>query len=131
MLKKGCDNKKIFAVKESFVLNGKSIKLNRLVVLSDVYFIMFEHKNDIKIIWYWFSGNKDKTKNYSLSYIPKNYKHINIYIKQITKEKAIINSFNVKILLLNANNIIKESININGPKYQKSNKIKYFKLIKK
>ena len=91
MLKKGCDNKNIFAVKESFVLNGKSIKLNRLVVLSDVYFIMFEHKNDIKIIWYWFSGNKDKTKNYILSYIPKNYKNINIYIKQITKEKAIIN----------------------------------------
>ena len=50
MLKKGCDNKNIFAVKESFVLNGKSRKLNRLVVLSDVYFIMFEHKNDIKII---------------------------------------------------------------------------------
>ena len=71
-------------------------------------------KNGIKIIWYWFSGNKDKTKNYSLSYIPKNYKHINIYIKQITKEKAIINY-----------------ININGPKYPKLNKIKYFKLIKK
>ena len=48
-------------------------------------------KNGIKIIWYWFSSNKDKTKNYSLSYIQKNYKNINIYIKQITKEKAIIN----------------------------------------
>ena len=56
MLKKGCDNKNIFAVKESFVLNGKSIKLNRLVVLSDVYFIMFEHekwyKNNLILIFW-------------------------------------------------------------------------------
>jgi hypothetical protein len=29
----------------------------------------------------------DKNKNYSFSYIPNNYKNINLYIKQITKEK--------------------------------------------
>ena len=56
MLKKGCDNKNIFAVKESLILNGKSIKLNRLVVLSDVYFLMFEqekwYKNNLILIFW-------------------------------------------------------------------------------
>ena len=76
----------------------------------------------------------DKSKNYSFSYIPNNYKNINLYIKQITKEKnnyKLNSSFNGKIPLLSANNIIKESININRPKSPKLSKIKYFKLLKK
>ena len=75
----------------------------------------------------------DKSKNYSFSYIPNNYKNINLYIKQITKEKnnyKLNSSFNGKIPLLSANNIIKESININRPKSPKLSKIKYFKLLK-
>ena len=64
MLKKGCDNKNIFAVKESLILNGKSIKLNRLVVLSDVYFLMFEqekwYKNNLILIFWSSISNIQK-----------------------------------------------------------------------
>ena len=56
MLKKGCDNKNIFAVKKILLFDGQSIKLNRLVVLSDVYFIMVEqekwYKNNLILIFW-------------------------------------------------------------------------------
>ena len=56
MLKKGCDNKNIFAVKKILLFDGQSIKLNRLVVLSDVYFIMSEqekwYKNNLILIFW-------------------------------------------------------------------------------
>ena len=58
MLQRGCSNKNIFNVKENLVLNGKSIKLNRIVVLSDVYFLLFEqekwYKNNL-ILTFWSS----------------------------------------------------------------------------
>ena len=58
MLQKACSNKNIFNVKENLVLNGKSIKLNRLVILSDVYFLMFEqekwYKNNL-VLTFWSS----------------------------------------------------------------------------
>ena len=64
MLKKGCDIKNIFNVKESLVLNGKNIKLNRLVVLSDVYFLMFEqekwYKNNLILIFWSSISNIQK-----------------------------------------------------------------------
>jgi len=64
MLKKGCDNKNIFSVKESLVLNGKNVKLNRLVVLSDVYFLMFEqekwYKNNLILIFWSSISNIQK-----------------------------------------------------------------------
>ena len=77
--------------------------------------------------------NLDKNNNYSFSYIPKNYKNINLYIYQINKEKKnskLNRSFNGKIPILNANNIVKESININRPKSPKISKIKYYKILK-
>jgi len=64
MLKKGCDIKNIFNVKESLVLNGKNIKLNRLVILSDVYFLMFEqekwYKNNLILIFWSSISNIQK-----------------------------------------------------------------------
>ena len=58
MLQRGCSSKNIFNVKENLVLNGKSIKLNRIVVLSDVYFLLFEqekwYKNNL-ILTFWSS----------------------------------------------------------------------------
>ena len=76
--------------------------------------------------------NLDKNNNYSFSYIPKNYKNINLYIKQINKEKnsKLNRSFNGRIPILNANNLVKESININRPKSPRNSKIKYFKILK-
>ena len=58
MLQRGCSSKNIFNVKENLVLNGKSIKLNRIVILSDVYFLLFEqekwYKNNL-ILTFWSS----------------------------------------------------------------------------
>ena len=56
MLQKACSSKNIFNVKENLILNGKSIKLNRIVVLSDVYFLLFEqekwYKNNLILTFY-------------------------------------------------------------------------------
>ena len=56
MLQKACSSKNIFNVKENLILNGKSIKLNRVVVLSDVYFLLFEqekwYKNNLILTFY-------------------------------------------------------------------------------
>ena len=64
MLKKGCDNKNIFYVKENLMLNGKSSKLNRLLILSDVYFLMFEqekwYKNNLILIFWSSISNIQK-----------------------------------------------------------------------
>ena len=58
MFQKACNNKNIFNVKENLVLNGKSIKLNRILIISDVYFLMFEqekwYKNNL-ILNFWSS----------------------------------------------------------------------------
>ena len=64
MLQKACSNKNIFNVKENLVLNGKSIKLNRIVILSDVYFLMFEqekwYKNNLVLIFWSSISNIQK-----------------------------------------------------------------------
>ena len=66
MLKKGCDNKNIFYVKENLILNGKSTKLNRLLILSDVYFLMFEqekwYKNNLMLIFWSSISNIQKVQ---------------------------------------------------------------------
>ena len=59
ILQKSCGNKNtILNVKENLVLNGKNIKLNRILILSDVYFLMFEqekwYKNNL-ILTFWSS----------------------------------------------------------------------------
>ena len=58
MLEKGCDNNNIFYVRENLILNGKSIKQNRVLIVSDVYFLLFEqekwYKNNL-ILLFWSS----------------------------------------------------------------------------
>ena len=58
MLEKGCNNNNIFYVRENLILNGKSIKLNRVLIVSDVYFLLFEqekwYKNNL-ILLFWSS----------------------------------------------------------------------------
>ena len=59
ILQKSCSDKNtILNVKENLVLNGKNIKLNRILILSDVYFLMFEqekwYKNNL-ILTFWSS----------------------------------------------------------------------------
>ena len=61
ILQKSCSNKNnILNVKENLVLNGKNIKLNRILIISDVYFLMFEQEKFFKnnlILIFWSSIN--------------------------------------------------------------------------
>ena len=58
ILQKGCEN--IINVKQNLVLNGKNSRFNRVLVLSDVYFLLFEQekwsKNNL-ILLFWSSIN--------------------------------------------------------------------------
>ena len=58
ILKKGCQN--IINVKENISINGKKIKFNRVLVLSDIYFLLFEqekwYKNNLTLL-FWSSIN--------------------------------------------------------------------------
>ena len=58
ILQKGCEN--IINVKQNLVLNGKNSRFNRILVLSDVYFLLFEQekwsKNNL-ILLFWSSLN--------------------------------------------------------------------------
>ena len=76
----------------------------------------------------------NKYINCSFSYVPRNYRNINLYIKECDKEnkkERLNKSFNGKIPILNANNIIKESFNINRSKSPKFSQIKSLNLLKK
>lgn len=58
ILQKGCTN--IINVKENLKVNGKNIKYNRVLVLSDVYFLLFQqekwYKNNLTLL-FWASIN--------------------------------------------------------------------------
>ena len=58
ILQKGCEN--IINVKQNLVLNGKNSRFNRVLVLSDVFFLLFEQerwsKNNLKLL-FWSSIN--------------------------------------------------------------------------
>ena len=58
ILQKGCEN--IINVKQNLVLNGKNSRFNRVLVLSDVYFLLFEQekwsKNNL-VLLFWSSIN--------------------------------------------------------------------------
>lgn len=58
ILQKGCTN--IINVKENLKVNGKSVKYNRVLVLSDVYFLLFQqekwYKNNLTLL-FWASIN--------------------------------------------------------------------------
>ena len=58
IFKNGCEN--IINVKENLVLNGKTIKFNRLLIFSDVYFLLLQqekwYKNNLTLL-FWSSIN--------------------------------------------------------------------------
>jgi len=62
ILQKGCEN--ILNVKENLVLNGKSIKLNRVLVVSDIYFLLFDqekwYKNNLTLLFWSSISNIEK-----------------------------------------------------------------------
>ena len=79
-------------------------------------------------------NDNGKYSNSSFSYLPNNFKNLSLYINQNNKDpkKNILNkSFNGKLSLSIANNIRKESININYSKSPKLSKIKAFSILNK
>ena len=62
LLQKGCEN--ILNVRENLVINGKSLKLNRVLILSDVYFLLFEqekwYKNNLTLLFWSSISNIQK-----------------------------------------------------------------------
>ena len=62
LLQKGCEN--ILNVRENLVINGKSIKINRVLVISDVYFLLFEqekwYKNNLNLLFWSSISNIEK-----------------------------------------------------------------------
>ena len=62
LLQKGCEN--ILNVRENLVINGKSLKINRILVLSDVYFLLFEqekwYKNNLTLLFWSSISNIQK-----------------------------------------------------------------------
>ena len=62
LLQKGCEN--ILNVRENLIINGKSLKINRVLVLSDVYFLLFEqekwYKNNLTLLFWSSISNIQK-----------------------------------------------------------------------
>ena len=62
LLQKGCENN--LNVRENLVINGKSLKINRVLVLSDVYFLLFEqekwYKNNLTLLFWSSISNIQK-----------------------------------------------------------------------
>ena len=75
-----------------------------------------------------------KFANSSFSYVPNNYKNLSLYINLNNKEQKkdrLNKSFNGKLSPSIANNIIKESININHSKSPKLSQIKALSVLNK
>ena len=62
LLQKGCET--ILNVRENLIINGKSLKINRILVLSDVYFLLFEqekwYKNNLTLLFWSSISNIQK-----------------------------------------------------------------------
>ena len=62
LLQKGCET--ILNVRENLIINGKSLKINRVLVLSDVYFLLFEqekwYKNNLTLLFWSSISNIQK-----------------------------------------------------------------------
>ena len=127
IFKNGCEN--IFNVKENLVLNGKSLKYNRLLIFSDVYFLLFQqekwYKNNLTLL-FWSSINniekiqkmkdnktvilhwtaKDKESPYlmSLTFINRE-----TFIEKLL-EKMKTFGMNFDIMKINKNNEIEHNI---------------------
>ena len=80
------------------------------------------------------NNNDNRNINYSFSYIPKNFKNIDLYIKQYkkgNKKDRLNKSFNGIISNSITNNLIKEGLSINRSKSPKLKKIKALTLLNK
>ena len=84
LFQKGCET--VINVRENLVINGKNLKVNRVLVLSDVYFLLFEqekwYKNNLILLFWSSISNIQKiqkvkdNKTIILQWTKKKKKHI-------------------------------------------------------
>ena len=127
IFKNGCKN--IINVKENLVLNGKSLKYNRLLIFSDVYFLLFHqekwYKNNLTLLFWSSINNIEKiqkmkdNKTVILHWTTKDKE--NAYLMSLTfinRETFIDNllekmktfGMNFDIMKINKNNEIEHNI---------------------
>ena len=102
ILRKGCEN--IINVKENLTVNGKSIKYSRVLVLSDVYFLLFKQEK-------WFNNNLTLLFWSSLNNIEKIQKvkdSKNIILHWTSKEKE--NNYLMNLTINNRESFIQNLI---------------------
>ena len=134
ILQKGCEN--IINVKENLKINGKNMKFNRVLVLSDVYFLLFQqekwYKNNLTLL-FWSSINNiekiQKVKDNKTIILHWTTKDKGIYMMNLTLtdrdsfiqdllEKMKTFGMNFDIMRLNKNNEIEHDIYSSSSKIQ-------------
>ena len=126
IFKNGCEN--IINVKENLVLNGKNLKFNRLLILSDVYLLLFQqekwYKNNLTLLFWSSLNNIEKiqkmkdTKTVILHWTTQNKE--NAYLMSLTftdretfidklMEKMKTFGMNFDIMKINKNNEIEHN----------------------
>ena len=127
ILQKGCEN--IINVKENLVVNGKKVKFNRVLILSDVYFLLFEqekwYKNNLTLLFWSSINNIEKiqkvkdNKTIILHWTQKNKETPYLMNLTITQRESFINDLlekmktfgmNFDIMKINKDNKIEHDI---------------------
>ncbi len=127
ILQKGCEN--IINVKENLVVNGKKVKFNRVLILSDVYFLLFEqekwYKNHLTLLFWSSINNIEKiqkvkdNKTIILHWTQKNKETPYLMNLTITQRESFINDLlekmktfgmNFDIMKINKDNKIEHDI---------------------
>ena len=127
ILQKGCEN--IINVKENSVVNGKKVKFNRVLILSDVYFLLFEqekwYKNNLTLLFWSSINNIEKiqkvkdNKTIILHWTQKNKETPYLMNLTITQRESFINDLlekmktfgmNFDIMKINKDNKIEHDI---------------------
>ena len=147
ILQKGCTN--IINVKENLKVNGKNVKYNRVLVLSDVYFLLFQqekwYKNNLTLL-FWSSINniekiqkvkdnktiilhwtqKDKENPYLMNLT---ITHRDPFIKDLL-EKMKTFGMNYDVMRVNGQNINENSSTPQNMKFNKKINSQNVKLVK-
>ena len=139
ILQKGCQN--IINVKENVVVNGKKARFNRVLILSDVYFLLFEKekwsKTNLTLLFWSSFNNIDKiqklkdNKTVIIHWIQKSKD--NPYLMSLTinnresfiqdlLEKMKTFGMNFDIMRVNKDNKIEHNMFSSSSKLQKNKK---------
>ena len=125
ILQKGCEN--IINVKENLVVNGKKVKFNRVLILSDVYFLLFEqekwYKNNLTLLFWSSINNIEKIQKV------KDNKTIILHWTQKSKETPYLMNLTITQRESFINDLLEKmktfGMNFDIMKINKDNKIEH------